>query len=599
MAIVATQVAAVQQLYVAYFGRPADPAGLDYWTNVVEANEGSTAAVSATFAASPEYIVTFFGKTNTQIVDQIYTNLFNRAADATGRAYWVDLLDKGTIKVDTIVAEVAAAAKTTDLEKVENKVAAATAFTTALDTPAEIAGYGNFDAIVKARDFIKGIGDDASLKTALEAKALAEAVAGVVKAGTPFALEAGIAAMRAADKAVEKFVDANDLTTTGLTNQTAEVKTFVTKAEAALNGATGLDGGYVGTAGQKAAVLADEQKLRSDAAKEANTALATARAEADSTVVAAADTLVRANAAQEQAAAVELQAGLALAAAVTFLNAQNSTKGAAALATATDADTGVVVSTGVTFTPTGGTSTPLIRVDAETGVVTLAAGVTEAAYPGITALATAVRADVESSLILRGAVTAADDAADVVANLPTADKADATEIADLTATAAEKQADVATLAKLVADLNAAKGLVTEFAALTKAVGVAEADFAAAGYLTPEALDADAPFVAALTGSDVFTLGTADKVTLTNFGNSGDDVIFVGKNFTLNADGVDAGVDTAMEVFFVQNGNRAEVHVEKAAYGSGTDDVIVISLVGVEATDLQLVDGVISLKDGAA
>lgn len=200
MAIVASQVAAVQQLYVSYFGRPADPAGLDYWTNIVEAQD-STAAVSATFAASAEYKAAYEGKTNAQIVDQLYTNLFGRPADATGRAYWVDLLDKGTIKVDTIVYEVSIAALTTDKEAVENKVAAATAFTAALDTPAKVAGYSNEAALVLAKAFITGVTTDATLTAATEPAALNASVAAVVNAGTPFSLEGSLASYLSAQNA--------------------------------------------------------------------------------------------------------------------------------------------------------------------------------------------------------------------------------------------------------------------------------------------------------------------------------------------------------------------------------------------------------------
>lgn len=200
MAIVASQVAAVQQLYVSYFGRPADPAGLDYWTNIVEAQD-STAAVSATFAASAEYKTAYEGKTNAQIVDQLYTNLFGRPADATGRAYWVDLLDKGTIKVDTIVYEVSIAALTTDKEAVENKVAAATAFTAALDTPAKVAGYSNEAALVLAKAFITGVTTDATLTAATEPAALNASVAAVVNAGTPFSLEGSLASYLSAQNA--------------------------------------------------------------------------------------------------------------------------------------------------------------------------------------------------------------------------------------------------------------------------------------------------------------------------------------------------------------------------------------------------------------
>lgn len=199
MAIVASQVAAVQQLYVSYFGRPADPAGLDYWTNIVEAQK-STAAVSATFAASAEYKAAYEGKTNAQIVDQIYTNLFGRAADATGRAYWVDLLDKGTIKVDTIVYEVSIAALTTDKEAVENKVAAATAFTAALDTDAEKAGYAGADALALAKAFITSVTTDETLATQTATAALNATVAAVVSAGTEFTLQGAMANLLAAQE---------------------------------------------------------------------------------------------------------------------------------------------------------------------------------------------------------------------------------------------------------------------------------------------------------------------------------------------------------------------------------------------------------------
>lgn len=45
----------IQKLYVAYFSRPADIAGLIYWEGVMAEAKSSTAAVSATFATSAEY----------------------------------------------------------------------------------------------------------------------------------------------------------------------------------------------------------------------------------------------------------------------------------------------------------------------------------------------------------------------------------------------------------------------------------------------------------------------------------------------------------------------------------------------------------------
>lgn len=579
MAIVATHVSAVQELYVAYFGRPADPAGLDYWTNVVAANAGSTAAVSATFAASPEYIVTYYGKSNTEIVDQIYTNLFNRPADAAGRAYWVDLLAKGTIKVDTIVAEVANAALTTDAERVENKVAAATAFTTALNTPAEVAGYTGFDAIAAAKAFVATVTTDATLTSAIAPAALDISVAAVVKAGTPFSLSTAVTELRAADKAMADFVKANNLTGAGTVEAQADAR--VTAAEGALAAAVPT---YTGSTAVKAAALADAQKALATALTTANTELADARTAAGSKVISIVDAEVRAQASVDQAELAQVQTTGALLTAESVFEA--TTGGVAA-----------VSDTAISFTPAGGTSALLININTTTGVATLAPGVTETTNPGVTALLNAARADAQADLVVKGATDALTAATNARTSLTGTELTNANKVITEVGEQQTAADNAAALTKLVGDLTTAKALVTQFDKLDAAVDTANADFIDAGYLAPAALNGS--FVAALTGSDVFTLGSADDVTLTNFGTNGDDVIFIGNNFTLNAGAVSTGVDTAMEVFFIQNGANAEVHVEKAAYGSTSDDVIVISLIGVDATDLQLTNGVISMKDGAA
>jgi hypothetical protein len=578
MAIVATHVAAVQELYVAYFGRPADVAGLDYWTNVVEAQGGSTTAVSASFATQPEYIVAFFGKTNAQVVDQIYLNMFGRGTSTTdGRAYWVDLLNKGTVGISTIVAEVANGAQGSDGVAVENKIEAATAFTNALDTEAEQAGYNGPDALAAAKSWIASITTDATLTAAIAPSALNAQVAAVVKAGTPFSLETGIAALRAADKAIADFVKANDL---DAADPATDLSDAADTAEAAL--ATSVGAGYAGTDRQKAAALADRQETLTKAAKTANDNLAEARGDASPKAVAAADALARATAAQTAADKAEDAALLKQNAAEAFLEA--SVSGRAVTIGATD----------ITIAPATGTD-PIVlaRINADTGAVTLASGITETAYPGVGALVTAVRDYNDALLVQSGAVKAVAAANKTITDvLSDADEAAATAIAPLATAAANANKAVTDLAKLVSDLSAAEAKVDAYADLVEARETAVTDFANGGYLEPVTLEAAS---AALTGSDVFMLGSVDS-TVTGFGTSGDDVIYVGKNFTFNAGGLDAGVDTAMEVFFVQNGNRAEVHVEKAAYGSTSDDVIVISLVGVDAADLQLTDGVISLKD---
>lgn len=176
---------AVQKLYVAYFSRPADAAGLTYWENVVTANGGNTAAVSTAFANSQEYKDTFVGQSQYQIINTIYMNLFGRPAEPAGLAYWGQGLINGTFTVAEAVTTIAGAAQGTDATAYANKVAAATAFTAALDTSAEILGYSGTAANLAAKTFLAGITDSAtSLSNAIVPATLNASIATVISTGS-------------------------------------------------------------------------------------------------------------------------------------------------------------------------------------------------------------------------------------------------------------------------------------------------------------------------------------------------------------------------------------------------------------------------------
>lgn len=174
--------ASIQQLYVAYFGRPADPVGLAFWEEKVAAAKGDTSAISAAFATQTEYTTAYAGKSAAEIVNQVYINLFGHGADAEGLLFWAKNLQNGTITISNVVTAVAAGAQGTDKTAFANKVTAATTFTTALDTAAEIVAY-NTASVQAAKDYIASVTDDASLATAVAA--VDTAVSSVVAAGTP------------------------------------------------------------------------------------------------------------------------------------------------------------------------------------------------------------------------------------------------------------------------------------------------------------------------------------------------------------------------------------------------------------------------------
>ncbi len=172
----------VQQLYVAYFNRPADVGGLNYWASVVAAQGGSTAAVSASFAKSAEYTTAFAGKVSLQIVDQIYQNLFGRPAEIGGLTYWSLLLDQGKITIDNVVTQVAAGAQGSDLTAYGNKVAAAGLFTTALDSASSALAYIGTAAAQSAKDYISSITTNETFAAQTTPAAITTAVANLVAA---------------------------------------------------------------------------------------------------------------------------------------------------------------------------------------------------------------------------------------------------------------------------------------------------------------------------------------------------------------------------------------------------------------------------------
>jgi hypothetical protein len=171
--------AQIQQAYVAFFNRPADVAGLNYWSQY----EGSLGNLYATFAQQPEYAATFDGLTSLQKVNAVYLNLLSRAPDLAGLEYWALQLDTGAITLANLSLAIIAGAQGSDIETLENKVAAATAFTNALDTTEEALGYTTPEANAAARDWLTDVTDDASLAAAIEPAALDTAIAAVVVAG--------------------------------------------------------------------------------------------------------------------------------------------------------------------------------------------------------------------------------------------------------------------------------------------------------------------------------------------------------------------------------------------------------------------------------
>lgn len=169
--------AAIQGIYIALFGRPADPGGLAYWTEVTKGGADLSAMLSV-LPNLTEYTARFEGQTPDQVITTVYQNLFGRAPDAEGLAFFKGQLASGAQTLATIAVNIMQGAQGDDKADVTAKVGAAELFTASLDTPEEIAAYQGADAAALAKKFLDTVDKDKPATPESVEKAAGAVVAG-------------------------------------------------------------------------------------------------------------------------------------------------------------------------------------------------------------------------------------------------------------------------------------------------------------------------------------------------------------------------------------------------------------------------------------
>lgn len=155
----------VQEMYVAYFGRPADPAGMAWHAgNLLAAGAPTTlpellnayhgsAAVRAeidVFGNSAESNALYAGDDDL-FVTAIYHSLFNREPDAAGRDWWLKAIRSGAISRSEAALTIMASARDSDVDRVALKARVAANFTDALGGDLQRTAYDGMDANGVAR----------------------------------------------------------------------------------------------------------------------------------------------------------------------------------------------------------------------------------------------------------------------------------------------------------------------------------------------------------------------------------------------------------------------------------------------------------------
>ena len=155
----------VQKVYIAYYGRAADPVGLAYWENQLTANNGDLASIMNSFGTSPEATTLFGSLTNTIKVNKLYTQIFGRDADVGGLEYYTAQLTAGTMTAVSIAQNILDGASGSDATIITNKLAVAKAFTAAIDSDVKIPAYAGDTAASSARNMLATVDESTNTES--------------------------------------------------------------------------------------------------------------------------------------------------------------------------------------------------------------------------------------------------------------------------------------------------------------------------------------------------------------------------------------------------------------------------------------------------
>ena len=137
----------VNSFYLAFYGRPADPAGLKFWSMQLANSEGNLGAITQAFSTSEEAQVRFGGDDLTARITDIYQQLFNRAPEAEGLAYWTSVVEQGHASLADVSVAILEGAQGADHTLSDMRQKAADAFTAAVEADGtEYSGYASVEA---------------------------------------------------------------------------------------------------------------------------------------------------------------------------------------------------------------------------------------------------------------------------------------------------------------------------------------------------------------------------------------------------------------------------------------------------------------------
>ncbi len=158
----------VQSMYVAYYGRPGDPAGVAWWADQLEINGGDLSQIINQFGNSDEYLERFSGISTQSLIESLYTQMFGRAAESAGRDWWAQQIDGGQVTLVEAAVEIKNGAQGSDVKTLNNRVEAAQTFTNYVETLNKKMTLESLSAISSAIETVTSATDVATYTSSAE-----------------------------------------------------------------------------------------------------------------------------------------------------------------------------------------------------------------------------------------------------------------------------------------------------------------------------------------------------------------------------------------------------------------------------------------------
>ncbi|OMH31708.1 DUF4214 domain-containing protein [Motiliproteus sp. MSK22-1] len=112
----------VIEAYIAYYGRAPDVEGLNYWSQRLNDENGNLQAIIEAFGNSNEFETRYGRLTSSELVTNLYQQLFNRDPEEDGLLFYEQLLETQQRTLQSIAVDILNGASGTDENIVNNRV---------------------------------------------------------------------------------------------------------------------------------------------------------------------------------------------------------------------------------------------------------------------------------------------------------------------------------------------------------------------------------------------------------------------------------------------------------------------------------------------